>query len=416
MESALPLIDGERLWSRLMALAQIGATGHPGEVNRQALTDEDAQACAQVIDWGRAAGLSPAFDPAGNLFLTLPGTATDLPPVLCGSHLDSQPTGGRFDGVLGVLAALEAASAIAGGPRPARSVVVVAWSNEEGGRFAPGMSGSAAFAGQRELASVRDARDANDMTQGAALDRFFSRFADVPRLPLGFPIAAYLELHIEQATMLESAAAIIGAVTGIQGKMTWEITLTGAEAHAGTEPMARRKDALAAFARVAHTLDTTIAAQAPDAMFTIGRLEVHPNAPSVVPAEARFRVDLRHADAPTLTALGTTLERIVATHAPPCAVSVRKLIDAPPNAFSVELRRAIRAAADAHGFPVQDLLSAAGHDARHIATVTDHAAMIFIPCRNGLSHHPDEWADPAHVAAGAQVLCDLLVSLHRSGS
>lgn len=409
-----PLIDSGRLWTRLMELARIGATGVAGEVDRQALSQADAAACLRVIGWGRDAGLIPSLDLAGNLFLTLEGAEPALPPVLCGSHLDSQPTGGRFDGALGVMSALEAAATLATLPRARRSLAVVAWSNEEGSRFAPGMTGSEVFAGVRRLGDIRALKDDAGILLGDALDAFLARI-DLPAADPGFIPAAYLELHIEQASLLQNAECTIGAVTGIQGKKTWEIVLTGREAHAGTEPMARRRDALAAFTRVAAALYADVAALAPEAMFTIGRLEVKPNAPSVVPAQVRFRIDLRHGDGQTLTRLGERVEALVARHAAPCAHRISRLVDAPPNEFDPALRQAIMTRAAARGERAIELASAAGHDARHLAPLC-RAAMIFVPCRDGLSHHPDEWVEPAHAAAGAQALLDLLHMLLNDGS
>lgn len=403
-------IDANRLWTRLMELARIGATGVPGEVNRQALSAEDAQACGLVTGWAAEAGMAPSFDSAGNLFLTLTGMEPDLPPVLCGSHLDSQPTGGRFDGALGVMAALEAATALAShGPRR-RSLVVVAWSNEEGSRFAPGMTGSSVFAGARTITSIREQRDADGTSLGEALDVFLARFETIPRRPIGFPAAGYLELHIEQADQLEIHGRVIGSVTGIQGKKTWEIRIVGSEAHAGTEPMARRRDALQSFARIAGALYESVGSDPAGAMFTIGRIEVKPNAPSVVPAEVRFRVDLRHPDRVTLDRLGGIVEQLSSQFAPPCLVEIERLVDAPPNAFDPGLQKSILAAAERLGHPAMEVLSAAGHDARHLASVT-RAGMVFVPCRAGLSHHPDEWTEPDHAAAAAAVLLEVLGEL-----
>jgi N-carbamoyl-L-amino-acid hydrolase len=276
------------------------------------------------------------------------------------------------------------------------------------------MTGSEVFAGVRRLGDIRALRDAAGISLGDALDAFMAEIG-LPAADPGFAPAAYLELHIEQASVLEEEGCVIGAVTGIQGKKTWEVVLTGREAHAGTEPMARRRDALAAFTRVAAALYTEIAAAAPEAMFTIGRLEVRPNAPSVVPAEARFRIDLRHADGGTLNRLGEMVEALVARHAGPCAHGISRLADAPPNDFDPELRRAIMARAAARDVLAMELPSAAGHDARHLAPLA-RSAMIFIPCRAGLSHHPDEWAEPEHAAAGAQVLLDLLHALSNDGA
>lgn len=393
-----------------MELARIGATGVPGEVNRQALSAEDAEACALVADWAAEAGMETSLDGAGNLFLTLAGLEPDLPPVLCGSHLDSQPTGGRFDGALGVLAALEAATVLASQERRRRSLVVVAWSNEEGSRFAPGMTGSSVFAGARSIDAIREQREADGITLGEALDDFLARFEPITRRPIGFPVAHYLELHIEQADQLEAGGRVIGSVTGIQGKKTWEIRISGSEAHAGTEPMARRKDALQAFARIAVALYESARSEAAGAMFTIGRLDVRPNAPSVVPSEVRFRMDLRHADRKTLDHLGNLVERLITDGAPPCSVEIQRLVDAPPNAFDPGLQESILAAASRLGHPAMEVLSAAGHDARHLADVT-RAGMVFVPCRAGLSHHPEEWTEPHHAEAGAAVLLEVLEDL-----
>lgn len=403
-------ISPDRLWDRLMALGKIGALPGGG-VDRQALSAGEIEAWRLVIGWGEEAGLSPATDAAGNLFLTLEGSSPDLPPVMAGSHIDTQPTGGLFDGAFGTLSALEAATVMAGAEhRPARPLVVVAWMNEEGSRFAPGMMGSEAFAGRRSLDEILSVRDARGVGVGQALAALHAAFPALERRPLGFPVAGYVEPHIEQADRLEREGAVIGVVSGIQGKKTFEMTITGREAHAGTEPMGRRRDALQAFARTAVTMQAEMEAVDDAVRFTIGRIEVEPNAPSVVPAQVRFRIDLRHPDNATLDRLARRLEEIANECAAPCGIAIRRLVDAPSNGFDEGLRDAIRAAARARGFPFLDLLSAAGHDARQIAPLAP-SAMIFIPCRGGVSHHPDEWAEPDHVAAGAQVLLDLLIEL-----
>ncbi|SMF59119.1 N-carbamoyl-L-amino-acid hydrolase [Xaviernesmea oryzae] len=402
-----PRISPDRLWGRLMALGKDGALPGGG-VDRQALSAEEILAWRRVIAWGAEAGLTASTDPAGNLFLTLEGKFPHLAPVVAGSHIDSQPTGGLFDGAFGTLAALEAVTAIAEmGLTPERSIAVVAWMNEEGSRFAPGMMGSELFAGLRTMDEVMTVRDADGISVGEALKSVHDAFPDVKRRPLGFAVHAYIEPHIEQADLLETTGAVIGVVTGIQGKKTWEITISGREAHAGTEPMDRRQDAVKAFAAMATKMHAAM--DVDDLVkFTIGRAEVQPNAPSVVPAKVAFRIDLRHPDNDLLDAFGTRIEEIASAEAGSCGVSVRRLVDAPSNGFDEGLRSQIRASAERHGFAHLDLLSAAGHDARQMAPLT-RSAMIFIPCRDGLSHHPDEWAEPAHVAAGATVLLDLLL-------
>ncbi|MFS8037039.1 hydantoinase/carbamoylase family amidase [Xanthobacter sp. AM11] len=405
-----PSIDPDRLWRRLMALAEIGALPGGG-VDRQALSEGEIDAWRLVIGWAEAEGLEPSCDDAGNLFLVLPGADRAAPPVLAGSHLDTQPNGGKFDGAAGVLAALEAAVALkAAGVARRRDLAVVAWMNEEGSRFAPGMMGSEVFAGAHALADIRAVRDARGVSVGTALDRLLAAFPEVPRQFLGFPAAAYVELHIEQGPVLEAECKVVGIVTGIQGKKTWDISIEGTPGHAGTLPMAQRRDALAAFTRMAHRLYAEVGGHDGAVMFTIGRLMVEPNAPSVVPARVTFRVDLRHPKGADLDQLGARLEAICAQEAGPCGLALTRLVDAPPNDFDAGLMAAIAASAARRAIPAMPLLSAAGHDARHLAKVCP-SAMIFIPCRDGVSHAETESAEPAHLAAGTQVLADVLARL-----
>jgi N-carbamoyl-L-amino-acid hydrolase len=406
----VPLINADRLWMRLMALAEVGATP-AGGVNRQALSDGEIAAWRRVFGWAQEAGLAAATDAAGNLFLTLAGRDRAAPPVLVGSHLDSQPTGGKFDGAAGVMAALEAVVSLAEQDEtPSHDLIVVAWMNEEGCRFAPGMMGSEAFAGARGIEAIRAVRDASGISVGEALDRLHAAFPDLARKPLGFAAAAYLELHIEQGPLLEAADRTIGVVTGIQGKKTFQVVLGGAEGHAGTLAQQERRDALAAFARMATALHAEIGAIDAEIKFTIGRVTVEPNAPSVVPSRVTFSIDLRHPDNLVLDAAGARVAALCLRHAPPCAVTITPLVDAPSNDFDSELRKRIARAADDQNLPAMAILSAAGHDARHLAKVCP-AAMIFIPCRDGASHVEHEWADPGHVAAGASVLAQVLRGL-----
>jgi N-carbamoyl-L-amino-acid hydrolase len=405
-----PLINADRLWTRLMALAEIGATP-AGGVNRQALSDDEIAAWRRVIGWAGEAGLTPSTDAAGNLFLTLAGRDGAAPPFLIGSHLDSQPTGGKFDGAAGVMAALEAAVSLAEqGDKPARDVVVVAWMNEEGSRFAPGMMGSEAFIGERDIDAIRAARDADGISVGEALGRLHQAFPDLPHRPLGFTVAAYLELHIEQGPLLEAAACAIGVVTGIQGKKTFQVVVEGAEGHAGTLAQRERRDALAAFARTASALHEEIGSIDAHIKFTIGRVAVVPNAPSVVPSRVGFSIDLRHPENVVLDAAGARIKALCYENASPCAVTVTPLVDAPSNPFDRRLQANIADAAQEQGHSAMAILSAAGHDARHLAKVCP-AAMIFIPCRHGASHVEHEWAEPDHVAAGASVLARVLRGL-----
>jgi len=405
-----PAVDTDRLWTRLMRLAEIGALP-AGGVNRQALTEGEAAAWRLVLGWATEGGLVPSVDPVGNLFLTLPGRDGSLPPILAGSHLDTQPTGGKFDGAFGTLAALEAVLGLAAdGCMPERDLTVVAWMNEEGSRFAPSIMGSATFAGARSLEATRAVRDADGISVGQALDGLLSAFPDLPRRELGFIPACYLEAHIEQGPVLEQYGIPIGVVTGIQGKTTWAITITGEEGHAGTLAMADRRDALATFATMAHAMHSEIGGAGPAIKFTIGRVELLPNAPSVVPARVSFRVDLRHPDNAVLDAMGERVETLARHHAAPCAVEITRLSHAASNAFDPTLRNVIEAAASTRGIASLPILSAAGHDARYLAPLCP-SAMIFIPCCDGVSHAEHEWAEQVHVAAGAAVLGDVIRQL-----
>jgi N-carbamoyl-L-amino-acid hydrolase len=411
-DSVAPFLDAQRLWSRHMQLAEVGATA-AGGVNRQALSEEDIRARRILIEWGRSLGLQPFGDAMGNLFLRLAGRDDDAPPVLTGSHLDSQPTGGRFDGVYGVLAGLEAVQAIiAAGVRPRHGVEVVAWTNEEGSRFAPGMMGSALFRGQRDLDAMRAVVDAKGISVGSELDRVHAAEPDVPLRPLGFPVAAFVEAHIEQGPVLELRACSVGVVTGIQGKRVFRVTVEGEENHAGTSPRALRKDALVAAVNMLHALHAEMHDVEDVVKFTVGHLELSPNAPSVVPARAHFSIDLRHPDAKVLERLGNRVAPLCEGNRGPCDVEVKELSHDPPLDFPVQMVDLIREQAAALGFAHMDLPSAAGHDARHLHYVCP-TGMIFVPCAGGISHNEAESAQPEHLHHGACVLADTLVRLAR---
>jgi N-carbamoyl-L-amino-acid hydrolase len=364
-----------------------------------------------MLDWGAAIGLVPATDPAGNLFLRLPGREPQLPPVLSGSHLDSQPTGGKYDGVYGVLAALEAVEVMrARGFAPRRSIDVVAWMNEEGSRFAPGMMGSEAFAGMRPLDEIAAATDAEGVGVAHELARMAAAFPDVRQRPLGFPVAAFVEAHIEQGPALEAAGLPIGVVSGIQGKKTYRVTVAGEEGHAGTAPRRIRRDALRSAAAIIDALHRAMVDANDVVRFTVGRLVVEPNAPSVIPAKATFSIDLRHPDAAALERFGAAVGEICARLAPPCTARVEPLVDAAPLVFPEHVRAVIRDAATRLGLPHMDLPSAAGHDARNLHYVCP-TGMIFVPCEKGISHNEAEAAKPADLAAGARVLVAVLAEL-----
>lgn len=389
-----------------MALARFGARPDGG-VDRQALTPAEIEARAELVAWGRALGLEPHTDAAANLFLRLPGREPGLPPVLAGSHIDSQPTGGRFDGAYGVLAALEAVEAIrAAGIAPRRSIEVVAWTNEEGCRFSPGMTGSGLFTGVKALADLTSLRDAGGITLGDALAAVLAADRDVPRRALGRPVAAYLEPHIEQGPVLEREGVPVGIVTGIQGTRRYRVRVLGEAAHAGTAERHERCDALMAAVRMVAAIDRA-AADPADVKLTVGLFQVTPNAPSVVPAEVLFSIDLRHPDDAVVDRLDAAIRRLVEAGRGPCGVELRQIQHDPSVVFSPDIAGEFAFAAGELAIPTRELSSAAGHDARHLASVCP-TGMIFVPCRGGISHNPAEWAEPADLAAGARVLADAL--------
>ena len=403
------LVDGDRLWARLMALAAFGARPDGG-VDRPALSATEAQARAQLIAWGRAIGLTPYTDQAANLFLRLEGRDPTLPPVLAGSHIDSQPTGGKFDGVYGVLAALEVAEAVAKrGEVPARAIEVVAWTNEEGSRFAPGMTGSDLFTGSKALDVVRAIKDAEGVSVGEAIDAILAADDDVPLRPFGLPLAAYVEPHIEQASKLELAGIPVGIVSGIQGTRRYRVTVKGEAAHAGTALRRDRRDALMAAVRMIAAMDDA-ALEPEDTLLTVGLMQVTPNAPSVVPEAVLFSIDLRHPDNAVVDRMDTAIRRLVEDHKGPCTVDLRQIQHSPSLTFPPAMRSALAEAAHTLGIPCMDVYSAAGHDARQLHYVCP-TGMIFVPCRDGISHNPVEWAEPEHLTAGTKVLADTVWTL-----
>ncbi|BBQ00195.1 Zn-dependent hydrolase [Burkholderia sp. SFA1] len=408
--SASTFVDEKRLAQRLAAMARIGAT-EKGGVNRQALSKEDAAAQRQLVQWGEALGLKPSVDAIGNLFLRLEGTDASAPPVLSGSHLDSQPTGGKFDGVFGVLAAFEAVEAIvASGVKPRASIDVVAWMNEEGSRFAPGMMGSAVFAGARELDAVLAVVDKHGVSVKDALRDVRETLRDVPERALGERVSAYVEAHIEQGPHLENEGLTIGVVTGIQGKRTFAVRVEGEAAHAGTSTRAERKDALLAAIAMVQALADALHDAEDIVKFTIGRFDVKPSAPSVVASSVDFSIDLRHPDSNVLQALGDKIQPICEAHAGVCAVHVTELSKAMSLDFPEPMRALIRDAASSLDLRHRDILSTAGHDARYLHYVCP-SAMIFVPSHLGLTHCETEYSSSSDLTAGARLLADVLSKL-----
>jgi N-carbamoyl-L-amino-acid hydrolase len=402
-------IDGTRLWQRHMDLARFGAR-EDGGVDRQALSDAEIEARAQMVAWGRSLGLSPFTDRAANLFLRFEGSDPDLPPVLAGSHIDSQPTGGKFDGAYGVLAALESVQAMReAGLTPLRTIEIVAWMNEEGSRFAPGMTGSELFTGGKVLDALVDSRDATGIRLGDAIARVLAADAGIPQRPFKLPVAAYVEPHIEQGPLLERAKCPIGVVTGIQGTRRYRVRVHGEAAHAGTAARHERRDALMAAVRMIAAIDET-AMRPADTKLTVGLFDVKPNAPSVVPAEVFFAIDLRHPENAVVDRIDDEIRQIIEDKRGPCRVELKQIQHSPSLDFNPAIRSLIANVATQLGIVHRDIYSAAGHDSRQLHYICP-TGMIFVPCRDGISHNPAEWSEPADLTAGARVLADTVWQL-----
>ena len=402
-----PVIDGRRLLARLDAFASLGATP-AGGVNRPALGDHDRAARTLLAELGAARGFSISQDAAANLFLRRTGADNDRPPMLIGSHLDSQPTGGRFDGALGTLAALEVLETledqniVTAGP-----VELVAWTNEEGSRFSPGAFGSQVYAGGAFPAGWQDAADSNGARLPDELAATLAALPEATERPLGIPFAGYLELHIEQGPLLEREGALIGVVEGIQGTRWLEVSIEGQVAHAGTTPLADRHDAMAVAATIIARLQATVMPADADARLTVGRLTLAPGAVNVIPGEVVFSIDLRHPSGAEIDRLEAKITRLVSETAKSggCNASVRRSMDVAPARFDERLIGIVEDMARQRGFSCRRMFSGAFHDALFMARLGP-AAMIFVPCRGGLSHNEAEYVEPHQVIAGAQVLCD----------
>ena len=401
----------DRLWQRHADMAKLGGTPKGG-VNRQALSPEDAAARNLLASWAKARGFSIFTDTIGNLFVRREGSEPAALPVLSGSHMDSQPTGGRFDGMYGVLAAFEALEALEdAGVRTRRPVVAVAWTNEEGSRFQPGAMGSAVFAGRNKLEDMLAVKDWDGMALSDALaDTMRAAPAPMREGKPGFPLDGYVEVHIEQGPRLENERKIIGVVTGIQGSRRYIVHTEGEEAHAGTTPRANRKDAFAAATRIAAAMYEATADADDTLRFTIGRVDVHPGSPNTVPGKASFTIDMRHPQDVVLEAHEKKLLDIVAARAAPCIARIDRVTAVAPTDFDRRVIDLVRAKADTLKLSNMDMPSGAGHDAMHIAKLCP-AGMIFVPCERGVSHNESENATPADLAAGARVLVEVLVEL-----
>ena len=402
------LINSQRLWQSLMDLAQLGATVKGG-VCRLALTDLDRQARDLFVNWCEEAGCTVSVDAIGNIFARRPGRDPARAPVMTGSHIDTQPTGGKFDGCFGVMAGLEVIRTLNDlGLETEAPVEVVVWTNEEGSRFPPCMMGSGVFAGKLDLAETLAKQDEQGLVVGEELQRIGYAGS---RAVLGHPVGAYFEAHIEQGPILEDQAKTIGVVMGCLGQKWFDLTLTGVEAHAGPTPMHLRKDALVGAAQVVSAVNRIALQSQPHACGTVGCLNIHPGSRNVIPGEVKMTIDFRHLHADRLQAmvddLRQTIEQTCAEQR--LTYELTPTADFPPLDFASQCVDAVRQGAAQLGLSHMDIVSGAGHDAIFIAELGP-AGMIFVPCEGGISHNEIENATPEDLAAGCAVLLRAMVS------
>jgi beta-ureidopropionase / N-carbamoyl-L-amino-acid hydrolase len=405
------VINPQRLWDSLMETARFGAT-EKGGIKRLTLSDEDKQ----VRDWFRkaceAVGCAVAVDDCGNMFARRPGKKNDLAPICMGSHLDTQPTGGKFDGVLGVLGALEVLRTMHDmGYETNAPIEIVNWTNEEGSRYAPAMLASGVFAKAftRDYAYGREDRD------GKRFDTELERIGYKGTEPVGVrTIGAMFELHIEQGPILEAENTMIGVVTGVQGMRWYEVNVHGQSAHTGATPMHLRKNALLGAARMVEAIHQVAMNHAPDAVGTVGLMEVQPNSRNVVPGDVFFCVDLRHKDEAVLIEMEQEFRAALPKVMEPLGLTFdEKMIwNSPAVTFDPELIACVRQGAEKAGYGMRDMVSGAGHDAAYIARVAP-TTMIFVPCAGGVSHNEAESTSFDECGAGAQVLLEAVLAYDR---
>ncbi|WP_090742082.1 Zn-dependent hydrolase [Paracoccus tibetensis] len=395
-------VDGQRLWDSLMEMAKIGP-GIAGGNNRQTLTDADAEGRALFRSWCEAAGMSMGLDRMGNMFMRHEGAEPDLDPVYIGSHLDTQPTGGKYDGVLGVLAGLEVVRSIRDlGIRTRRPIVVVNWTNEEGARFAPAMLASGVFAGVHDEDYANSRVDAEGKRFGDELDRIGWRGDEAPGAR---KIHAMFEYHIEQGPILEAEGREIGVVTHGQGLWWLQVTLTGKDAHTGSTPMGMRVNAGLGMARIIEAVHRIAMDHQPNAVGAVGQANVWPNSRNVIPGKAVFTIDFRSPDLGKLTSMRSKLELEASKIAAELGlgIEIEPVGHFDPVTFDPGLVATVRRAAEGLGLTHMDIVSGAGHDACWINRVAP-TVMIMCPCVGGLSHNEAEEITPDWAKAGCDVL------------
>lgn len=405
-------INGDRLWASLMELAQIGATPKGG-VCRLTLTDLDKQGRDLVTRWAREAGMTVTIDKIGNGFMRRPGRNNNLPPIMTGSHIDTQPTGGKFDGNYGVLAGIEVVRTLNDhGIETEAPIEVAFWTNEEGSRFVPVMMGSGVFAKAFTLEHAYAATDTEGKTVKGELERI-GYIGD--QEPGDHPIGAYFETHIEQGPVLEDNDKTIGVVSGVLGIRWFDCTVTGMEAHAGPTPMALRKDAMLAATRIMQDVVAAAHRHPPHGRGTVGMVQVFPNSRNVIPGRVKFSIDLRNSTDALVDAMAAEVkafaDQVAKEHG--VQVHIEMVSSYPAQLFQPECVEAVGRAAAKLGYSHMPAVSGAGHDAVYMAKLAP-SGMIFIPCKDGISHNEIEDAKPEHIEAGCNVL--LHAMLERAGT
>ena len=395
-------INGDRLWASLMELAQIGATPKGG-VCRLTLTDLDKQGRDLVTRWAREAGMTVTIDKIGNGFMRRPGRNNSLPPIMTGSHIDTQPTGGKFDGNYGVLAGIEVVRTLNDhGIETEAPIEVAFWTNEEGSRFVPVMMGSGVFAKAFTLEHAYAATDTEGKTVKGELERIGYIGEQEPG---DHPIGAYFETHIEQGPVLEDNDKTIGVVSGVLGIRWFDCTVTGMEAHAGPTPMALRKDAMLAATRIMQDVVAAAHRHPPHGRGTVGMVQVFPNSRNVIPGRVKFSIDLRNSTDALVDAMAAEVkayaDQVANEHG--VQVHIEMVSSYPAQLFQPECVEAVGRAAAKLGYSHMPAVSGAGHDAVYMAKLAP-SGMIFIPCKDGISHNEIEDAKPEHIEAGCNVL------------
>ncbi len=404
----MPEINSDRLWDSILQLARFGRTARGG-VGRAALSEADGQARDCFVAWCGETGLEIRVDRIGNIFARRSGTQSDAPAVLTGSHLDTQPLGGKFDGIYGVLAGLEVLRSVGdAGIHTRAPLEVVVWTDEEGWRFSPGMGGSSVFSGALSLPQALAGVDADGITVAQALENI--GYAGEQK-PGELVLDSFFEAHIEQGPVLDNNNIPVGIVLGAQGQRCFEVEVSGAEGHAGTLPMGQRQDALLGAARMVDRINAVAFEFEPHPVITVGRLNVRPNSRNTIPGRCRFSIDSRHPDDKILLAVHERMREECAAVAEHCAVTMKMELESSRKTVQFDAARLalLRETAASLNIPHQDIFSGAGHDACNIAAVAP-TAMLFVPCEKGISHNELENARAEDLALGAKVLMHAMLA------